>query len=70
MKKERWKWVDVAKGIAIFLVVFTHAPMFMPCLESMKGIIITVGAFHMPLFFFVYGITCSSKRKSISEWKA
>lgn len=41
MKKERWKWVDVAKGIAIFLVVFTHAPMFMPCLESMKGIIIT-----------------------------
>lgn len=70
MKKERLKWVDVAKGIAIFLVVFTHAPMFMPSLESMKGIIITVGAFHMPLFFFVYGITCSSKRKSISEWKA
>ena len=32
MKKERWKWVDVAKGIAIFLVVFTHAPMFMPSL--------------------------------------
>lgn len=63
MKKERWKWVDVAKGIAIFLVVFTHAPMFMPCLESMKGIIITVGAFHMPLFFLYMELLVLQKEK-------
>lgn len=63
MKKERWKWVDVAKGIAIFLVVFTHAPMFMPCLESMKGIIITVGAFHMPLFSLYMELLVLQKEK-------
>ncbi len=55
--KQRKTYIDVAKGIGIYLVVWTHCPMFLATTEEMRGIITWVGAFHMPLFFYIYGHT-------------
>ena len=52
--KKRIDWVDVAKGIAMILVIVVHAEEhFMPgTLVSTK---IPIYTFHMPLFFFMSG---------------
>lgn len=44
-------WVDSAKGIAIFLVVWGHMTYFLP--NEIRTIIYS---FHMPLFFFLSGL--------------
>lgn len=41
-------WLDIAKGIGIILVIVGHC--IFPCHEL-------IGIFHMPLFFFLAGIT-------------
>jgi fucose 4-O-acetylase-like acetyltransferase len=52
--RNRIKWVDAAKGIGIFLVVLGH-------LTSVNGLTATViWAFHMPLFFFLSGLTAKA----------
>lgn len=48
--KERISWVDNAKGIGIILVIIGHSI----CPAYAKGWLYT---FHMPLFFFLSGIT-------------
>ena len=48
---KRYDYVDVLKAFAIFLVVFAHAPL---CDNALKQFIYS---FHMPVFFFVYGLT-------------
>lgn len=47
-KLERQTWIDVAKAIAIVLIVFGHfgGPYFIHCL---------LWTFHVPLFFFLSG---------------
>lgn len=48
MKQDRQRYLDVLRGIAIFLVVFghiVHIPMMM----------VYIYGFHMPLFFFLSG---------------
>ena len=54
------KWVNIAKGIAIFLVVYGHVIEGLAeggyefaSYEMQHGIIY---AFHMPLFFFLSGL--------------
>jgi len=48
-KKDRIIWMDLAKGIAIILVIFGH------CVHGgIRGIIFS---FHMPLFFILSGMT-------------
>lgn len=58
MDGKRYTWLDMAKGIAIFLVVLGH----------LGYIPITVGkwlsSFHLPLFFVVSGILLYIKRDS------
>ena len=50
----RIEWIDIAKGIAIILVVYGHAGLAnIPLLEKW------VCAFHMPFFFFISGILFS-----------
>ena len=60
MNRKRIDWVDVAKGIAMILVIVVHAEEhFMPgTLVSTK---IPIYTFHMPLFFFVSGYLFSMK---------
>lgn len=61
MIKNRYAWVDIAKGFGIFLVVLAHTYRGvtaagikgLPILEIIDSIIYT---FHMPLFFFVSGL--------------
>jgi fucose 4-O-acetylase-like acetyltransferase len=46
--------VDVAKGIGILLVVLGHNVVFR---ENAHGLYETIYLFHMPLFFFLSGVT-------------
>ncbi len=61
----RVRWIDVAKGIGIILVSFGHIrngngqSVWLPELNSAINI---VYLFHMPLFFFLGGLTFSSRR--------
>lgn len=48
MDKGRTKWIDVAKGIAIILVVLTH-------ILIVGKVPIYIYSFHMPIFFFLSG---------------
>lgn len=49
MKSEQWKWVDIAKGIGIILVLLGHFNI--P--DTLRAEIYT---FHIPLFFFLSGV--------------
>lgn len=61
MAKARLDWVDAAKGISIFLVVLTHATLWLEFaglepngfLERFNQ---TVGSIRMPLFFAMSGL--------------
>lgn len=56
MSTKRIAWVDVAKGIGALLVIWGH---FIP-IEKVQ---ICIYAFHMPLFFFLAGVTFMSQEK-------
>ena len=51
---QREKYIDVAKGIGILLVVYGHV-INSGKLESLDAISQVIYSFHMPLFFFVTG---------------
>lgn len=59
-RKDRISWIDVARGIGIFLIVFGHT--------SGRGFLNQVlYAFHVPLFFFLTG-TVYRKKQSLSTF--
>jgi len=47
---ERIKWIDIAKAIGISFVVMGH-------LQNPENINTFIYSFHMPLFFFLSGLT-------------
>ena len=49
-KSERVEWIDCAKGIGIILVIMGHSI----CPDTLLYWLYT---FHMPLFFFLSGLT-------------
>lgn len=49
MHSQRIEWIDVAKGIAILLMVAGHTTI-------PKSISNFIWAFHMPLFFIASGL--------------
>ena len=53
---KRIEWVDVAKGIGIFLVVLGHTS------AQLRNLIY---GFHMPLFFFLSGVVFNKEKYSI-----
>jgi fucose 4-O-acetylase-like acetyltransferase len=68
ISRDRLVWLDYAKAIGIFLVVFAHASRsigrtqglsWSQSLQSVDGIIY---AFHMPLFFLIAGYAASLQR--------
>lgn len=59
LNQERTQWIDWAKTIGIWLVVFGHIPGHHPAVSEF------IYAFHMPLFFFISGYL--AKSRSIAE---
>ena len=53
-RESRLFTVDVARGVGILLVVLGHNTMFR---ESSRGLYEAIYLFHMPLFFFLSGVT-------------
>ena len=56
----RLKWLDIAKGITIILMVIGHTSIPDPFSRF-------IYAFHMPLFFLVSGFL-SKKKRSLADW--
>ena len=54
MIKKRIIWIDWAKSICMFLVVFGHCHIH-PSLQLITQVIYS---FHIPLFFFISGLLC------------
>lgn len=56
MQSERKNWLDIARGIAICLVILGHSSLA-------SGVIYKIiFSFHMPLFFFISGYVFRKKR--------
>ncbi len=49
MIRERFSWIDVARGIGIILVIYGHT-------LGSEGYRYLIYSFHMPLFFFLSGL--------------
>lgn len=57
MLKSRIEWLDIAKGIAIILVVIGHSP-------ATNGMKTFIYSFHIPLFFFLSGFVFNQQKYS------
>lgn len=55
--KQRDEIVDIAKGIGIILVVIGHIGS-----SSLNPIVSIIYLFHMPLFFFLSGFYCNTRK--------
>lgn len=73
--KKRLVWIDIAKGIGIFLMVFAHAERGLVAssilLESPFVTLMDrwIYAFHMPLFFFISGLLADrSSHSKVVPW--
>lgn len=62
---QREKYIDIAKGIGILLVIFCHVISFCDITE-LKFIFRFCYSFHMPLFFFITGY-CGGLKKDTGE---
>ncbi len=59
---ERKDYLDVAKLLSVLCVIHNHAGILhMPIKQ-------TIAAFHMPIFFIIYGMVSSGKRLQGEEW--
>lgn len=62
---KRLSWIDFARGLGIFLVVFGHLelPYSSPFFEARTVNTMLVSSFHVPLFFFLSGLCFSAGKK-------
>lgn len=60
--KERVEYIDVARGIAMLLVILGHCNQTVDC--TLNRFILS---FHMSLFFFLSGIFATTTTKSIKN---
>ena len=54
MASDRNLTIDIAKGLAIALVVFGHNPFMMRNWGG--GLFLLIFSFHVPIFFFLSGL--------------
>lgn len=59
MEKERIHYIDVAKGLAILIVVLGHCAA--TAIGSHSRLFYTIYSFHMPFWFFLSGMLYSTK---------
>ena len=59
---KRIEWIDIAKAIGIYLMIFNHNND-MPC----KHIQFVIASFHMPLFFLLSGFTLKKQEKTFND---
>lgn len=60
---KRWQWLDAAKGLGIALIVWGH----IYSITEASALQVYVYAFHVPLFFFVSGLTFNPGRQTIAH---
>jgi fucose 4-O-acetylase-like acetyltransferase len=63
--KPRLAMIDIAKGLGILLVVLGHNRIFFDLEPNRFGDFL--GAFRLPFFFFVSGVTFSIARRSVRD---
>ena len=72
MTKKYYQEIDILKGIAIIMVLLSHAVIYFPInlheVPVTKAIYDWVGTTHMPLFFFVSGF-CFSYKSERGEYR-
>lgn len=61
MSQNRNRWLDIAKGIAITLMIAGHTPI--PSVMSHF-----IYAFHMPLFFIASGLVSNYEKYSLMDY--
>lgn len=59
---QKAEWVDLCRGMGIFLVVLGHTMLSNP----ISGVYIY--GFHMPLFFFISGLVSNYKKYSFKDF--
>ncbi len=64
MIPNRINWIDWAKFVAITMVVFGHIPE-----KPESTLLLYVGAFHMPLFFFISGYLTKRRTDTLDNFK-
>lgn len=63
-KNKRVEWIDIAKGLGIVLVSFYHlsnGDRQSAWLPGLTALISAIYLFHMPLFYFLGGLTFSRR---------
>ena len=58
---KRWQWLDAAKGLGIALIVWGH----IYSINEASALQVYVYAFHVPLFFFISGLTFNPHRQTL-----
>ncbi len=64
LPQTRIQWIDVAKLIGIYLVILGHINM------TYNELIVFIFSFHMPLFFFLSGLTAKKESVIVSFTKS
>jgi acyltransferase len=66
LKPARYGWIDVARGIAMLLVIIGHAtPKSIPPLVVLHQ---WLYSFHIPLFFFITGLLTKAEARDV-PWR-
>jgi len=74
VNNSRFTYIDLAKGIAILLVLFQHLYCHYGVSGTISSIVVDVAtSFHVPVFFFISGILFSRKNNFkafiFNKWK-
>ncbi|AOW12633.1 hypothetical protein LPB72_16510 [Hydrogenophaga crassostreae] len=59
----RWLWLDAAKGLGIALIVWGH----IYSITEPTALQVYVYAFHVPLFFFISGLTFRPENNTVGQ---
>ncbi len=64
-QNKRLKYIDVVKFIGLFCIIYDHTLSFIELKNYFTFIRIFFCGWHMPLYFFIYGMNTSSSPKNL-----